>query len=181
MTNEDKLNASTKKSPPMYDYSSIKVKVVETRQDIGEATNAMMLNMNKKKEIGLDAEWNYTSGAHGTPSSQSAVLTIQIAYRNTKNIIQVIIIKTGKLRTLPDQLKSLLCRRDISIAGVKVSGDLIEICKVFKVAEINAVHQKVRSNVYNLGPFTRDRDVVQDARTASLELLAERLLGRPTG
>ena len=32
MSNEDKPNVSTKKSPSVYDYSSIKVKVVETRQ-----------------------------------------------------------------------------------------------------------------------------------------------------
>ena len=177
MTDKDKSDVSSPNSTPMYDYSSIKVKVVEKVDEIRDSINAMMLDMHETKEIGLDAEWNYTSGPHNIPSHQSAVLTIQIAYRNSDNVIQVIIIKTGKLKTLPVQLKSLLCSKDIAIAGVKVSGDLIKIGKDFNVAEIKELDQKSRSNVYNLGPFAKDRDVVQDARTVSLELLAARLLG----
>ena len=115
----------------------------------------MMLDMNRNKVIGLDAEWNYTAGLHGMPAMQSRILTIQIAYRNSEDAIQAIVIKTGRLKTLPDQLKTLLCSEDIIITGVNVSGDLIRIGKDFKIAQINNVDQKSRSNVCNLGLFTK--------------------------
>ncbi|KAL7525102.1 hypothetical protein ACHAXR_003597, partial [Thalassiosira sp. AJA248-18] len=144
--------------------------------------NAMMQSINISKKIGLDAEWNINTNSRGIQIGRSKVMTIQIAYRDKDNLIQVVIIKTGKMATLPNRLVSLLCNDSIiiAIAGHKVSADLKYIGQDFSVDRMKGIEQIKRGNVCNLGIYARERDVVQNAAAASLELIAERTLSVKT-
>ena len=150
------------------------MRVVATKDEVNQVLDAMGQDMRNSK-IGLDAEWNVEKNSRGHQTAQPNVKTIQIAYRSASdNVIQVLIIKSGRWKILPNHLQSLLCNDSMCIAGVKVSGDLIKIGSDFSIDAINNVDQKSRPNVYNLGKYARERDVVQNAATASLELLAEK-------
>ncbi|KAL7532434.1 hypothetical protein ACHAXR_005774, partial [Thalassiosira sp. AJA248-18] len=158
-----------------YDYSKLLVTVVAETTEIERVINAMMDDVNKSKMIGLDAEWNILRASAGFQTGQSKVMTIQIAYRNSEGAIQVIIVRTEKLVSLPLPLINLLCNDSIIISGNKVSADLKKIGKDFNIIRIKSLDQLTRSNVCNLGVYARERDVVQNAAVCSLELLADRL------
>ena len=119
-----------------------------------------MDDITKTGIIGLDTEWNIIWNGMQFQTRRPKILMIQIAYRDAKNKIQVIIFRTDKLLELPLALKNLLCNNDIIIAGNKVSGDLKMIGEDFRIREMHAVEQKDRSNVCNLGLYARERDVV---------------------
>lgn len=161
---------------PFYDHSKLRIRIVSDPDDINHVINAMMEDMNEN-EVGLDAEWNILRNAHGYQTGRSKVMTIQIAYRSSDNVIQVVVIKTGKLSELPNRLQTFLCNDMVIFAGNKVSADLKYIGDDFHIEQIKALDQKKRTNVCNLGMYARKRDVVQNAATCSIELLGERLFG----
>ena len=138
--------------------------------------NAIIDDIMRTGVIGLDAEWDVNKNAMGLKRKRSKTQMIQIAYRDAKSKVHVIIFRTGKLSVLPLPLEQLLGNNDVIIAGSKVSGDLGHIGKDFNIDTLNIVDQKSRSNVCNLGLYARRRDVVQNAAACSLELLAEKLL-----
>ena len=92
------------------------------------------------------------------------------------NMVQVLIFKTDKWKNLPNCLESLLSSNSTCIAGVKVSGDLNKIGMDFASDALTKFNQRSRTNFYNLGRYARERDVVQNAATASVGLLAKKLL-----
>lgn len=166
---------------PVYDYSSIDVHEVTTtmKEECNQKIRAMLQDMKENiKTIGLDAEWNVErNSTFGMQSGSSKVKLIQMAYRDNDNKIQVLIVRTGKWASLPSEMIDLLCDDSMKFVGVNVSADLKKIGKDFNVDGLKAVDQKERANVINLGTYARERDVVQNARHGSMELLAERVMG----
>ena len=94
-------NDDTKRAAelPFYDYNTIDVHLVETKDECNQKINAILGDMNQKT-IGLDAEWNVEEDRFGLQKGSSKVLTIQLAYRDCNDKIQVFIFKTEKWKSL---------------------------------------------------------------------------------
>jgi hypothetical protein len=172
----DGSSASNDAGLTLYDHSSVNVHFVETREECNRKINAMLVDM-KEKKIGLDAEWNVETDGRGLPTGPSKIMTIQMAYRDGDNKMQVLIVRTGKWTHLPERLTSLLCDDSMKIAGVNVSNDLNKIARDFDISGMKNVDQKSRINVFNLSTYARKRDVIQDGKQGSMVLLGERVLG----
>jgi hypothetical protein len=126
--------------------------------------------------IGLDAEWNQLVSCRGIQTGTSKVQTMQLAYRNSEDELNVLVLAVGKFEKLPPRLVSLLDGTDgIDIFGVNVSADLVKISRDFQEADMMKMNHKMRPDVHNLGMLARRRDVVQDAGS-SLELIAMHVL-----
>ncbi len=178
MCNEESAAVSNATDLPMYDYNSISVHVVKTKEECDQKIVAMLADMNEnEKSIGLDAEWNVYKDGRGSQTGSSKVMTIQMAYRDRDNKIQVLIVRTKGWGCLPNGMENLLCGDSINFVGVNVSADLVKIVKDFKVDRMATVDQKERDNVFNLGTYARKRDVVENARHGSMVLLGELVLG----
>ncbi len=180
---EDGLTTSNAATLPAYDYSSIDVHEVidgsatATTAECNRKVKAMLEDMNSDEQtIGLDAEWN-VQRRMGMQTSSSKVKLIQMAYRDRDDKIQVLLVRTGQWDCLPSAMIDLFCNDNMQFVGVKVSADLKKIGKDFNVGGLNAVDQKERANVINLGTYARKRNVVQNANRGSMILLSERVLG----
>ena len=150
-------------SQSTYDYSAIRVRVISQKDEVNQVLDAMSQDM-KESKIGLDAEWNVEVNSRGHQTGSSNIKTIQIAYRSmSDDMVQVLIFKTDKWKNMPNRLESLLSSNSTCIAGVKVSGDLNKIGRDFASDALTKFDQKSRTNVYKLGRYARERDVVQNA------------------
>ena len=178
LCNKDNAKSATTTSSrlPSYDYDSIDVNLISSKTECNQKLNAMKILM-RDDTIGLDVEWNVNRDRYGNQTSSSKIMTIQISYRGDDDKLHVFIFTTAKWDALPSSMISLLCEENTTIVGVKVSSDLKKIAEDFDVGEMKKVNQLKRSNVCNLGPYARDRDVVQNANHASMVLLSERVLG----
>ena len=88
----------------------------------------MLVDMNKNdKTIRLDAEWNVEKDGRGQQTGCSRIMVIQMAYRDKQNKMIVLIFRTGKWGTLPDNLKKLLLDNSYKFVGANVSADLKKI------------------------------------------------------
>ncbi|KAL3770800.1 hypothetical protein ACHAWU_006359 [Discostella pseudostelligera] len=167
--------AGIKDSHPSYEYDRINVRTALTKSDVEKVVMALKEDI-KGGRIGLDAEWNQLVSCRGIQTGTSKIQTMQIAYRNSDDEINVLVLKVGKFDKLPQSLISLLDGTDgIDIFGVNVSADLVKISRDFQAADMMKMDHKLRPDVHNLGMLARRRDVVQDAGS-SLELIAMRVL-----
>jgi hypothetical protein len=167
--------AGIKDSLQSYEYDSINVRTALTKCDVEKVVMALKEDI-KGGRIGLDAEWNQLVSCRGIQTGTSKVQTMQIAYRNADDNINVLVLKVGQFDKLPPSLVSLLDGTDgIDIYGVNVSADLVKISRDFQATEMMKMNHKLRPDVHNLGMMARRRDVVQDAGS-SLEVIARRVL-----
>ena len=171
----NKLADETEELFPSYQYERISVRTALTKCDVENVVMALKEDI-KGCRIGLDAEWNQSVSCRGIQTGTSKVQTMQIAYRNSEDELNVLVFKVGKFDKLPPRLISLLDGTDgIDIFGVNVSADLVKISRDFQVAVMMKMDHKTRPNVHNLGMLARRRDVVQDAGS-SLDLIARHVL-----
>ena len=126
--------------------------------------------MIKYNVIGLDREWPVTLNMRGMPTSSGKVSLIQNSYMDSNDKIQVILIRTGHLKKLPNRLEASICDNSLQISGVRVSVDLIRTGIDFDIKEVKAVVQKDRPNVINIGTYTRVCHVVQNGSLSLAEL-----------
>ena len=141
---------STPTGLPRYNYKSIKVSIPKIATEVNDYINAM-LSVMVGKCIGLDAEWEKILNSAGYQTGSSKVNTIQVAFRDRNNTVNVGIFRTKNFTYLPNRLKALLLDSNIAIAGNMVSADLKKIGRDFNIDEIKSVEQKDRPNVFNLG------------------------------
>ena len=162
-------------TPSSIDYSRNEVKVLSTDQEVNLAITAMW-DVAKGKVIGLDAEWTVTKNRYGQVTESGTVALIQIGYIDGDDKITTLLVRTNKMKRLPHRLASLLTGHMFTMVGVNVSADIIKIGKDFNIRDIQQnKRQKDRTNVINLGPFARARDVVQSG-SVGLKQLCELVL-----
>ena len=124
-------------------YSNAKTSIISKENEINQAVTLLRGALNKNV-IGLDCEWPVTLNDRGYPISSGKVAMIQICYLDFDNKMQVLFIRTEKLKKLPHRLESLLSDEVMKIVGVRVSTDLIRIGVDFRSDVIQRVPQKDR-------------------------------------
>lgn len=86
-----------------YQYDCINVRTASTKCDFKKVAMALK-EVIQGGRIGLDAEWNQLVSCRGIQTGTSKVQIMQIAYRNSNDEINVLILKVGKFDKLPPSL-----------------------------------------------------------------------------
>ncbi|KAL7491648.1 hypothetical protein ACHAWT_002097 [Skeletonema menzelii] len=161
---QEKYNKSTQQteaSIPSYPFEKLDVHKATSAPEINAKVMAMKDVIGSNKILGFDTEWNRLCRSYGAQYGRSRIQWIQIAYRDDKKNVGVLLLWVGGLKKLPSSLETLLCDDTLTFVGNKVSTDLKFVGEDFQIHGLTSVDQNERENVKNLGVFARVRDVVQ--------------------
>ena len=176
--NSHTSNANPEVEHPQYffDHATPFLKIVSTKEQIRLAVASMTSVMNHKKGLALDCEWKVEFNGRGMRTEESKIGLIQFAYcnKNENDRIQVLLIRTHKIKKLPGSLIALLAGSAIPLVGVNIGGDLARIGKDFGISD--RIKQRNKSSIVNLGLYARKRDIIQNG-TIGLKELTKIVLG----
>jgi hypothetical protein len=126
----------------------------------------------ESRVLGLDAEWDTTTGRNGMVSATGKVALIQISYKlAVDSEIHALLVRVHGKHDLPPALLALLADPDLTFTGRNVGGDLRKIG-----LDLQCSRHLQNVNIVELGRMARERDVVHSG-AVGLDTIVRQCLG----